>query len=335
MNATAPPGETIHSALEMACRAPSVHNSQPWRWKIAPHSLHLYADRGRLLHTLDPTGREMVLSCGAALHHARIAFPSLGWHTTVHRTPNPAEPDHLASIEFTPTRPDDIDVHTLALANAITTRHTDRRPFLPDPVPDRLVTGLTDAARAEDGMVALAADDRSRRELLLAIEQAGSTQRDSADYRAELIAWSGAHLPFAEGVPSRTIPASDDYRRGMPERDFSVAATGELPVPVLDDGALLAVLASRDDSIGDWLRTGEALSAVLLAGTRAGLATCPLSQIAEVAEVRADIRKKMLHDTAWPQIALRIGWPATAEFPAPPTPRRPIGESIEPLAPRP
>jgi nitroreductase len=332
MTRTAPPEETIHSALEMAHRAPSVHNSQPWRWKIAPHSLHLYADRTRLLHTLDPTGREVVLSCGAALHHSRLAFASLGWRTRVHRIPNPAEPDHLASIEFTRTREDDIDLAALALANAITARHTDRRPFLPDPVSDRQLSALADAAKAEDGMLVFAVDDRSRRELLLAIEHAGSVQRASADYRAELIRWSGSHVPSPEGVPSYAIPAADDSRRGMPERDFHVAATGELPVPVLDDGAVLAVLASRNDSTEDWLRTGEALSAVLLTATRAGLATCPLSQIAEIAEIRNDIREQILHHRGCPQIALRIGWPATAEFPAPPTPRRPVAESVEPLA---
>jgi hypothetical protein len=134
-------------------------------------------------------------------------------------------------------------------------------------------------------------------------------------------------VTFAESVPARNIPAESDVRRGIPERDFTIAATGELPLPILDDGAMLAVLASCSDNTEDWLRTGKALSAVLLTATRAGLATCPLSQIKEV----TDARDQVLHGIAQPQIALRIGWPVTAEFPAPPTPRRPVSESIEPL----
>jgi nitroreductase len=329
---TTPPRKTVLSALEMAGRAPSVHNSQPWLWRIAPHSLHLYVDHSRLLATLDPTGREMVISCGAALHHARVAFSSLGWGTTVHRIPDPARPDHLASIEFTPAREDDIDTEAITEANAIAHRRTDRRPFLPDPVPDDVQSSLADAARAEGATLRFASDDRSRRELLVAIEHAGTTQRDSAEYRRELINWSGAHVPFEEGVPASAIPAQVDPRRGMAERDFNVAATGELPVPILDDGATFAVLTSERDSTGEWLRTGEALSAVLLSATRAGLATCPLSQVAEVSEAREEVRGQLLDGIEQPQIALRIGWPVTAEFPAAPTPRRPVSDSLRPLA---
>ncbi|MEV0702792.1 hypothetical protein AB0I53_33405 [Saccharopolyspora sp. NPDC050389] len=121
-----PSQETVRSALALACRAPSVHNSQPWRWKVAEHSVHLYLDSSRLLPVLDPTGREMVISCGAALNHARIAFAAEGWKLRVHRLPNPAQPDHLASIEF--TRLDEVDEHVVTLAAAAATRRSDRRP---------------------------------------------------------------------------------------------------------------------------------------------------------------------------------------------------------------
>ncbi|WP_190812909.1 hypothetical protein [Saccharopolyspora pogona] len=68
---TVPSQETMRSALALACRAPSVHNSQPWRWKLAEHSVHLYLDRSRLLGVIDPTGREM-----AARSSATPALPS-------------------------------------------------------------------------------------------------------------------------------------------------------------------------------------------------------------------------------------------------------------------
>lgn len=316
--------ETVLSALEMANRAPSVHNSQPWRWMLEPHSVHLFVDRSRLLPALDPTGREMVLSCGAALHHARIAFPALGWRTRVHRLPNPAQPDHLASIEVGRRPAPEVDTVAVELATAIARRRTDRRPFLPEPVPDRLLTALTGAAGAEDCSLVLALGADTRRDLLIAIEHAGSVERDSADYRRELAQWSGSHLAFAEGVPARNIPADSD--RAMPARDFG---TGELPVPVLDDGAVLGVIVTEGDDQEDRLRAGEALSAVLLSATAAGLATCPLSQITEVPQSRDTVREQVLLGSGEPQIALRIGWPVTAEFPAPATGRRPVAESLE------
>ena len=98
MNAQFPDDNTIRAALEMAGRAPSVHNSQPWLWRVGPHSLHLYADPTLHLKHTDPDGRDLLVSCGAALNHCGVALAALGWQAKIQRLPNPAQPDHLASI---------------------------------------------------------------------------------------------------------------------------------------------------------------------------------------------------------------------------------------------
>ncbi|MBB5157568.1 Acg family FMN-binding oxidoreductase [Saccharopolyspora phatthalungensis] len=329
MGRSVPSQETMRSALALACRAPSVHNSQPWRWKLAEHSVHLYLDRSRLLGVIDPTGREMVISCGAVLNHARIAFAGEGWQARVHWLPNPAQPEHLASIEFRELT--EVDPHVETLAAAAADRRSDRRPFLTDPVPQEVLAPLREVARVEDCTLTFALEDRERRELELAIEHAGSEERQRPEYREELAAWAGRHAS-PEGVPVRSIPA--EHLRGMPERDFALAAEGELAVPILDDGAVLAVLSTRGDTYDSWLATGEALSAVLLSATEQGLATCPLSQIAEVAESRNLVREQILGGSGYPQMAIRIGWPVTREFPGPLTPRRPVSEFVEPLFPK-
>jgi hypothetical protein len=321
---TAPSFETMRSMIGMACRAPSVHNSQPWRWLLAEHSLHLYIDRSRLLPVLDPTGRELVISCGAALHHARVVFAASGWRVSVHRLPNPAQPDHLAALEFQQLF--EVDTEAVALAAAAAERWTDRRPFLPDPVPDKVLTALAEVARDEDASLVLALDDTSRGELVDAVAYAGSVQRDLPEYRRELAEWTGRHTGD-QGVPIWNVPSGSE--RGTVGRDFTLVGAGELPVPVLDDGAVLAVLATPGDSYESWLHAGEALSAVLINAARLGLATCTLSQVGEVAASRVSVRRSVLGDTAEPQLAVRIGWPVTHEFPAPLSPRRPVSETIE------
>jgi nitroreductase len=82
--------------ITLALRAPSIHNSQPWRWVLGDNSVHLFVDPDRQLAITDPDSRDLLVSCGAALHHLRVAFAAVGWATTVHRLPNPAQPDHLA-----------------------------------------------------------------------------------------------------------------------------------------------------------------------------------------------------------------------------------------------
>ncbi|WP_199740527.1 Acg family FMN-binding oxidoreductase [Saccharopolyspora rhizosphaerae] len=323
-----PSRETVRAALALACRAPSVHNSQPWLWKVAEHSVHLYLDPSRALPVVDPTGRERVMSCGAALNHLRIALAAEGWQARVHRLPNPDQPDHLASIEF--TRLDEVDEHVLTLAAAAADRRTDRRPFLTDPVPQEVLAPLREVAGSEGCRLVLASDDRLRRELEVAIEQANSELRQWPEYRQEFATWAGRHAA-AKGVPAHSLPA--EHLRGMPERNFALVAEGELEVPILDDGAVLAVLATLGDDQGSWLAAGEALSAVLLCATEQGLATCPLSQIGERAVSRDHVREQVLGGDGFPQLALQIGWPVTHEFPGPLTPRRALSDVIEGLFP--
>jgi hypothetical protein len=68
------------------------------------NSVHLFADTTRALPATDLDGRDLLVSCGAALHHLRVGFAALGWATMVRRLPDPAEPDHLAAVTFSRSR---------------------------------------------------------------------------------------------------------------------------------------------------------------------------------------------------------------------------------------
>lgn len=120
------PSETVHAALSLATRAPSLRKSQPWRWRVGARSVHLLAEPSLHLEHTDPDGRDLIISCGIALNHCVVALAASGWQTKIHRLPNPEEPDHLASIEFHPYPPGNTDI---ALAAAIPRRRTDRRHY--------------------------------------------------------------------------------------------------------------------------------------------------------------------------------------------------------------
>ena len=90
----------IERAVELACRAPSLHNSQPWRWVADGAVLHLFADPARIGRHTDSTGREVTISCGAVLDHLRIAMAAAGWQAAIDRFPDPSNRNHLACDEF-------------------------------------------------------------------------------------------------------------------------------------------------------------------------------------------------------------------------------------------
>src|SRR4051812_4524779 len=128
MIACLPDLETIHTALSLATRAPSIHDSQPWLWRVGAQSLHLYADPDRSGLDADADSRDMLLSCGASLHHCVVAFAALGWRAKVQRLPDAADPEHLAALELSRHPASALDV---VLAAAIPRRRSDWRPYGP------------------------------------------------------------------------------------------------------------------------------------------------------------------------------------------------------------
>ncbi|GAB3887560.1 NAD(P)H nitroreductase [Kibdelosporangium lantanae] len=323
-----PDEKTVRSAIELAIRAPSVHNTQPWLWRVGDSSLHLYADWSRHLPATDPDGRDLVVSCGTALHHLRVALAALGWGTVVHRVPNPADPDHLAAVELVERRPQPEDI---PLAAAIPRRRTDRRLYSSWPVPQPLLDQLCEYAIDEGAVLCTATDPELRYRLVAAITEADTVQSRDGDYLTELTNWSGRYAS-TDGVPASATPLIYQGYGDLPMRRFAAAGLAQPHEAYADaDAGELAVLATPADDLRSRLQAGEAASAVLLWATSFGFATCPLSQPLEVLSVREELRTQMLDDTLFPQLVLRIGWAHLNADPLPATPRRPLTEIVEHL----
>lgn len=322
MTACFPDTATIRTALSLATRAPSVHNSQPWQWRVGERSIHLYADPSRRLPRTDPDGRDLLISCGATLHHGRAAFAALGWQCKISRLPNAAEPDHLAAIEFRKSEPEETDI---ALAAAIPRRRTDRRYFSHWPVPHSDV--VTIGVRLARMGVLLRRVEVTTDIRAIVAEAVWMHARD-AEYLTELTTWSGRYASVA-GVPARSTPESDATAT-LPSRMFAGAALGQPPDTIADDdnGVLLALGTGSDDALGR-LRAGEATSVAVLTSTVLGLASCPVSEPLEIAETRAALRSEVFGEEAHPQMMLRIGWAPVGADPLPATPRRAIDDVMQ------
>ncbi|HEY0637911.1 MAG TPA: nitroreductase family protein [Pseudonocardiaceae bacterium] len=242
------------------------------------------------------------------------------------RLPNPAQPSHLAALEF--ARLAEVPPDAVTLAAAIDQRCSDRRPYLPEPVPGAVLDALTAAADAEHASLTVADTVTARRELVVAMTTANAEQRDDPAYRTELATWAARGLGAVDGVPASSLRAPDPLARPLLARDFSPAGRGDLTTPPMDDGAVLAVLSTLGDDRRSWLVAGEALSAVLLTATATGLASCPLSQVAENDLARETVRTAVLGDSRQPQLLVRLGWPPNRTSPMPRSPRRPYSEVI-------
>ena len=194
MNETPPDPETLRTAVALATRAPSVHNTQPWRWHVGETSLHLFADPSLQLPHTDPDGRDLIISCGAALNHCVVALAALGWQTRIHRLPNPAAASLLASIEVRQARVSDVDV---TLAAAIPRRRTDRRVYSAWPVAPGDVA-LMGARAARLGVVMRRVEQTAL--LKTWLSRARREHVGDSEYLAELAMWSGRHGPSSRAA---------------------------------------------------------------------------------------------------------------------------------------
>ncbi|WP_418001621.1 Acg family FMN-binding oxidoreductase [Mycobacterium sp. PDNC021] len=321
MSKTFPDHETVRAAMALATRAPSVHNTQPWRWRIGAHSMHLYAEQSLHLAHTDPDGRDLLISCGAALHHAAVALYALGWQPTIHRFPNPAEPDHLASIEVVRCAPSQPDI---ALAAAIPRRRTDRRYYSGWPVALGDVALMTArAARLGIGLRRVKLNDV----LSTALRQAVSQHVHDREYLTELTMWSGRYASVA-GVPARSTP-TPDQNAAVPSRIFAGPMLGQpAGTTASDDNGLLLALGTSTDTPLDRFRAGEATSAVLLTATAQGLSTCPVTEALENPDCRKIVRTDVFGDELFPQMLIRVGWAPLNADPLPATPRRPLTDVV-------
>jgi nitroreductase len=315
--------KVLRTAAEAAQIAPSIHNTQPWRFTVATDRLELWADRRRWLPLLDPDGHMLLLSCGAALHHVGVALAAAGWRCGVDRT----GADHLANEPLAVVRltgRQDQSPSAVRRFQATLVRQTDRRVVTTDPVPADAVAAIRAAVTILGaGLHVLRADQRA--DLATAVERAQRIEVDDPARRAELAHWVGGRRPDGSGVPDSVIPTWPPPTT-VPERDF-----GHLGA--LDAGrghdttAVYAILFGDGDQPVNWLRAGEALDAAWLEAVQRGLALLPFSAPTEVVAARETMRR-LLSGLGYPYIALRLGR-ADPDLASPPvTPRLDPAETI-------
>ncbi|WP_083679997.1 MULTISPECIES: nitroreductase family protein [unclassified Pseudonocardia] len=322
---TPPRPGVVRQAVATALMAPSVHNSQPWRWRIGADRIELYGDPDRRLPFTDPDGRDLLVSCGSALSHLHVALAAADVGHETLRFPTD-DRHHLATVRLTGGPPDLAARADRVLAPAIAVRRSDRRPFTDGELAPhtRAALGLR-AARY--GVALHAVTGTAAREQLAELErEAARDARRRPGQAAELLVWTHRYAGSRDGVRASSVPAGTLRTAGD---DLAVRfPPGSLPVdPLAHDRATILVLSTPADDDEARLAAGEAGGALLLAATRAGLATCPLTRILETRATRAALASRVLRTPDHAQLLIRIGRaPDDRELPA--TPRRRLSDVL-------
>jgi nitroreductase len=318
---SAPAAGVLVEAATVAGRAPSIHNTQPWQWRVDSGAMQLWAVPERQVRTTDPEGRMAAISCGAALHHARVALTALGYTAQVTRLPDPQQPGLLAVVALGEARVP--SPQAMRDYQAISLRITDRRPIGPDPLRPEPLQKIAEAARVHGEHLHVLHRDQVI-ELASAASYAQQTENADQELREELGYWVSGERE-GTGIPAANL-AAEPPQTTVPVRDFG--RTGTLPTnPGHDRMASYALLYSDTDDPLAWLMAGEGMSAAWLTATELGIGVMPLSAVVEVPATRERLRE-MLTPGSHPHLVLRLGL-ADAQIPMPPhTPRLPAAQTV-------
>jgi len=310
-------GNPVQQAmLEAARHAPSVHNTQPWQLLLTEDgALEVRADRSRQLQTLDPSGRQLVMSCGAAIDHAAVAASALGREVTVEVLP---EPSLLGRVTVSgEVAPSD---ETRALADAIGRRHTYRDRFLDEPVPADFLDRLRDAAHETGAWLDVVSNEDRLLQLEVLLTHATEEQLHDPDYVAELAFWTEQPAASGFGIPAANRDPVAGAGSNVAVRDFSAGRIhddGGADDPPRVDHPAVVILGTDGDEVLDQVQAGRALSRLLLTATAHGFAAQPLGQVTDTVAWRSRLSSVMAL-RGHPQLALRLGRP---QHDVPPTPR--------------
>ncbi|GAA2807016.1 Acg family FMN-binding oxidoreductase [Kribbella solani] len=306
--------------LRAAVLAPSMHNTQPWRFRFVGETVEVYRDRTRELPAEDPSRRMLFVSLGAAIFNLRVAAAARGSGSEVRHLVDQQRPDLVAVVELGGPPSESM----AGLAPYLSQRRTNREPFAAERLPGQVRVELDLCARVE-GAVLQWLDTKSRQWWTrIATNEAAAADDDDEARTAERRQWVGGDRA-SDGVPSSALGSRVAGGNPVVRELAATVADEARPVADFEREPQLAVLATRYDGPIEWLRAGQALEHVLLEATARGVATSLLNQAVEHEELRPQISDP-LEPWQRPQAVIRFGYGP----PVPPTPRRPIAEVLIP-----
>ena len=317
--------ERYRELVAAATLAPSMHNTQPWRFVVDVGGIDVYADDSRDLRVADPDHRARTISCGAALFNLRVAAAHDRLAVSVEHFPDGSDDlGHVARLNVCDGEP---DRGLRALFDAIAIRHTNRAPFSKERIPTEIADRLVAAVAAEGANLEWLTDVYSRYRLEQLTSEA--TRYDTYDpvRRAERELWIGdPALSRRDGIPLAAL-GPRAHAQPLVGRDFgSVQHDPRRPVEQPESYPAIAVLSTTSDGPVDWLAAGQALERLLLLATTYDLSASFLNAVLEYPGLR-----DLVHDPRGPwrkfQMIMRVGHGR----PGAQTPRRPVAEVLQML----
>ncbi len=286
--------------VNYAVLAPSLHNSQPWKFAVRADEIRILADPTRQLKVADSDARELYISIGCAIENLLIAATYFGLYTSVTYFPDAHDELLVASVSFT----EGAGAPSLADQErflAIGLRHTNRQTYANKPLTENDLQRLGASVREPDVALQVSDDTHLKLAVNALVVSADITQFADPNYRDELNNWIqqgefGYRWLISRMGQLATTYLASHHKPIKPEADIVINAP------------LLALITTHADDRCSQVKAGQVFERLALQATTLNIGIQPLSQIVQVHELKPELLRLFEAATEFPQMVFRLGY---------------------------
>ena len=309
--------------VAQAVKAPSGHNTQPWKFRQNESAVEIYPDFDRRLPVVDPDDRELFVSLGCAAENLCLAAQTNGYKAAVSVGDKGVIAVSLA---------EKADVKPNSLFNQIDARQTNRSVYTGEEIALDALKKLQ-SIRSEKGISVhyYVRQTKQFNDIEQYVLQGNTRQMQNEAFKAELKSWmrfNKKHQDQTLDGLSYAVFGAPNVPRWMAEPIMSMAINAKTQNKADRDkiasASHLVLFTTRENSRREWVDLGRTLQRFLLTATELGIAHAYLNQPNEEAEIASEMARTLGLDGEYPTILLRIGYGKQQAY----SKRRPIGDVI-------
>lgn len=309
--------ERLRFLLQYAVLAPSSHNTQPWKFRIAENRIDIFLDQERWLKVADDDQRELHISVGCCLENLRTSAEHFGFRQQIQYLPEAGNPLHAASIQFEPNS-STVPQGDQRLFQMIAVRHTNHGEYDGRAIPENVLQELQDCCRESQITLQLTEDASVKRKVDELVVQADAIEFADPAFRRELGYWIG------QGVFGTSWLMSKIGKLAVTHINMGDSMAKKDSV-ILMSSPVLGLVSSTDNSRESQIQVGQVYQRISLLAAAFGIWCQPMSQIVQVEEIKQQVAKLQVDPELFPQLPFRLGFAQPEEHR---TPRRPLEDVL-------
>ena len=309
--------------VAQAVKAPSGHNTQPWRFRQNESAVEVYPDFDRRLPVVDPDDRELFVSLGCATENLCLAAQNIGYESSV-----AVGDTGVIAVALT----EGADVKSNPLFEQIDLRQTNRSIYTGEEIALDALRKLQSVC-SEKGISIhyYARQTKQFNDIEQYVLQGNTRQMQNESFKAELKSWmrfNKKHQDQTLDGLSYAVFGAPNVPRWMAEPIMSMAINAKTQNKAdrekIDSASHMVLFTTRENSRREWVDLGRTLQRFLLTATELGISHAYLNQPNEEAEIVAEMAKTLDLDGEYPTVLLRVGYGEQQAY----SKRRPIGDII-------